>query len=146
MSISFLDIFFFINSLFARYVILYQCPVVSKTMLIRNAAGCQRCFHQISSVCSNVWKTWRLIPRKFYWNLWVHISLRFLLKFLSFYMFLGEKLQGNKFSIEWKFQGNFNEWQFCRNDMEIIQNLCGNSIALILQLEGYNFEVRWKWK
>ena len=74
--------------------------------------------------------TWRPIPWKFQGNLWVHISLRFLLKFLSFYMLLGGEIAGkfisNSMEIPRKFQ-----WKFCWNSMEITQKFYGCSIEMV---------------
>ena len=85
---------------------------------------------------------WRLISWKFYGNLRVNISLRFILKFLSFTGYWGR----NSSEMHFQFFGNSKEismeilWKFCRNSTEIPQKVYGSSkemVALILQLHGY---------
>ena len=105
-------------------------------------------------------KTYRLISWKFYGIMWVHISLRFLLKFLSFYMLLGGefppkfisnsfevprelswKLSRNSMEILWKFHGNCTEviWKFSRNGIEVLLHWYYNYMYTILTFDGNGY-------
>ena len=83
------------------------------------------------------------------WKSGTHISLRFLLKFLSFYRLLGAKFLGNSFPIPWKFCRNFNgnsveiPWKFCRNSMELTQEFYGSSIEMVLKFYFIEITITW---
>ena len=94
-------------------------------------------------------KTWRVMPWIFHGNLWIHISLIFILIFLSIYMLLGKKFLSSGLEIHSQINGNTKEiamkilYKFHGNDAKIAWKFSRNSMEIRhwCQLNGMEFSM-----